>query len=71
MYPNPAKDQLHITNTTPVLQVDIYNVEGERIHSEAPESEESVLNIGHLPAGIYIVRMTTGEQVFTRKFVKL
>lgn len=71
MYPNPAKDQLHISHATPVLQVDIYNVEGERIYSEAPESEESVLNISHLPAGIYIVRMTTGEQVFTRKFVKL
>lgn len=71
MYPNPAKEQLHISFNEPIRQVDIFNAEGGLIFSEAPNTEEASLQINQLPAGIYMVRITTGEGVFVRKFVKL
>ena len=71
MYPNPAKDQLRIVHSTPIRQVDIFNAEGELLFSEIPDTEETSLHISQFPAGIYIVRITAGEKVFTRKFVKL
>ena len=71
MYPNPTKERLRISHSAPIRQVDIFNAEGQRIFSAMPESEEAVLQVGHLTNGIYIVRITAGEQVFTRKFVKL
>ncbi|MCR4827531.1 MAG: C10 family peptidase [Bacteroidales bacterium] len=71
MYPNPAKDQLRIVHSTPIRQVDIFNAEGEFIFSETPDTEEASLQISQLPAGIYIVRITSGNQIITRKFVKL
>ena len=71
MYPNPAKEQLNLVHSTPIRQVDIFNAEGERIHSETPGSEDVTLNISRYPVGIYIVRITTGEGTFVRKFVKL
>ena len=71
MYPNPAKDQLRIVHSSPIRQVDIFNAEGEFIFSETPDTEEASLQISQLPAGIYIVRITSGNQIITRKFVKL
>ena len=71
MYPNPAKDQLRIVHSTPIRQVDIFNAEGELLFSEIPDTEETSLQISQLPAGIYIVKITAEEQVFTKKFVKL
>lgn len=71
LYPNPAKDRLHLSYSTPIQQVDILNAEGELLHRETPSSENVSLQVGHLPAGIYMVRITTEEQVFTKKFIKL
>ena len=71
MFPNPAQDQLHLSYSTPIQQVDIFNAEGELLHREVPASEDVSLQIGHLPAGIYIVRILAEEQIITQKFVKL
>ena len=71
LYPNPAKDRLHLSFTEPIRQVDIFNAKGGLIFSEMPDNEEVFLQISQLPAGIYMVRITTEEQVFTKKFIKL
>ena len=71
MFPNPAQDQLHLSYSTPIQQVDIFNAEGELLHRETPSSEEVSLQVAHLPTGIYIVRITAEKQIITRKFVKL
>ncbi len=71
LFPNPAQDQLQLSYSTPIQQVDIFNAEGELIFSETPDNEEASLQISQFPAGIYIVRITSGDQIITRKFVKL
>ena len=70
MYPNPTKGQLHLVHSTPIQQVIIYNAEGKLVFSETPESEKVSMQIGHLPVGIFLVKITTEDQVFTKKFVK-
>ena len=71
LFPNPATDQVRISHSTPIQQVDIFNAEGERLHSETPGSENMTIPVGHLPAGIYLVRITADNRVITKKFVKL
>ena len=71
LFPNPAQDQLQLSYSTPIQQVDIFNAEGELVFSETPDTEEASLQISQFPAGIYIVRITSGNQIITRKFVKL
>ncbi len=71
LFPNPAQDQLQLSYFTPIQQVDIFNAEGELVFSETPDNEEASLQISQFPAGIYIVRITSGDQIITRKFVKL
>ena len=70
LFPNPAKDQVHLAYSEPIQQVEIHNAEGGLLLIENPCSEEVTLRVGHLPAGIYIVRITAGDQVITKKFVK-
>ena len=71
LFPNPAQDQLQLSYSTPIQQVDIFNAEGELIFSETPDNEEASLQISQFPAGIYIVKITAEEQIITRKFIKL
>ena len=70
LYPNPANDQVHLVYFMPINRVEIYNATGKQLWCEHPDSEDVSLQVGHLPAGIYIVRITAGDQIITKKFVK-
>ena len=71
LYPNPAKDLIHLSSSTPIQQVEIYNATGEQLWCENTDSEDVSLQVAHLTAGIYIVRIMAEEQIITQKFVKL
>jgi hypothetical protein len=70
LYPNPANDQVHLSFFMPINRVEIYNATGEQLWCEHPDAEDVSLQVGHLTAGIYIVRITAGDQIITKKFVK-
>jgi hypothetical protein len=71
LFPNPAKDQVRISHSVPIQQVEIFSTEGELLYRETTDNEEVSMQIGHLPAGVFLVKVTAGDHVFTRKFVKL
>ena len=71
LFPNPAQDQIHLSYSTPIQQVDILNAKGELLYRETSSSEYVSLQVSHLPAGIYMVRITSEEGVFVRKFIKM
>ena len=71
LFPNPAKDQVRVSHSAPIQQVEIFSTEGELLYRETTDKEEVSLQIGHLPAGVFLVKVTAGDQVLTRKFVKL
>jgi chitinase len=69
VYPNPATDQITI-QVTATAQVAVYNSQGaEVIPSSAIESSQSI-DISHLAAGMYLVKIQTGSDVITRQVVK-
>ena len=70
LFPNPAKDQVRISHSVPIQQVEIFSTEGELLYRETTDNEEVSMQIGHLPAGIFLVRVTTGDRVFNKKLVK-
>ncbi len=70
LFPNPAKDQVRISHSVPIQQVEIFSTEGELLYREKTDNEEVSMQIGHLPAGIFLVRVTTGDRVFNKKLVK-
>lgn len=76
--PNPSKDfiQIELENTTEKgLLVEIKNLNGERIFSDKSPALISgkiiSINLASLPSGIYLCTISNGEQISTRKIVKL
>lgn len=74
MYPNPAISVLNIefpgSLNEPGL-LSLFNTQGRMAQQvEISTGETSTINIGHLPAGIYFCRITTGNSVIVKKIVR-
>jgi len=63
-----AAGQLQIDSSEPVKDLCIYNILG-RICHKSSQKDISTLDISQLPPGAYILRLNTGKQVISKKFI--
>lgn len=70
LYPNPATEKLMIQSEVTVNQYDIYNVAGEMILGKPVDEKSFDINVSELPAGTYLIKMTSNGLVQTKRFVK-
>ena len=72
IYPNPTTGELTITNyELKIMNVDVYDVYGRKLQSKIVNLQsEIVINISHLPAGVYFVKIRTEAGEVVRKVVK-
>lgn len=70
IYPNPATTLLHLESETPLTHVEVCNIAGQRMIAVDHTGNELKINLQELPAGIYILRLTTDSGMVTKKFVK-
>lgn len=58
IYPNPAQDFLHIhTNNDKGFDCQIFTITGDRVSGAKSETDEVILSIKELKAGIYFLRI--------------
>lgn len=74
LYPDPATDRIHVRIPGPFAEatVALYSLLGQHVHSERASGGESrvvTLATGGLPRGVYIVRVTAGDRMWTRRVV--
>jgi len=69
LYPNPVQNILHIKAEEAVTAIRIYSLDGTVVTQAAGENI-SEINLTHLAAGIYMVRVETGERGSVMKMVK-
>ncbi|MCF8365762.1 MAG: T9SS type A sorting domain-containing protein [Bacteroidales bacterium] len=70
IYPNPAKDVLHIDLGTDVsAQLQILNMRGQVIGDQELKQAQNTINISHLTKGIYFIKIENDLQQITRKLV--
>ena len=69
IYPNPAKNylQVEIPATEKVSGIQLINAVGQVIARQKPEAGTTRLNVTHLPAGIYFVKITNAEGSIMKK----
>ena len=70
--PNPASGYFAITfpNTINKCTVSIYNIIGEKIlTAEITNTSRKEISLTNINPGIYIVKVSTGENIFTQKLV--
>ena len=84
VYPNPANDELRITNyELRIENVEIFDLMGRVVYTvetrllrQAQQPLASLqksplgLDISHLPSGMYFIRITTDKGMITKKLVK-
>lgn len=70
VYPNPAKDNVMIESEVNVNRYDIYNVTGALVMSNEVNAETFTVNVEALPAGSYIIRLTSDGMIQNRSFIK-
>ena len=71
IYPNPATDELYIISGETINNVEIVDVSGRTVFLPSFAGVgEGAINISHLPAGFYFVKIHTDKGVAVRKIVK-
>jgi hypothetical protein len=73
LYPNPTWGLLNLNisdlNNTSNVDLVIYDLRGRAVLSRILDSQENILDLTGYDPGTYVVRLTAGEEVTTRKFV--
>ncbi len=70
IYPNPANEQVVITNSDPAVRtetVEILDALGLLVLSAQVNASTSVISVAALPTGMYFVRITTNQGVELKK----
>ncbi|MCB0856460.1 MAG: T9SS type A sorting domain-containing protein, partial [Bacteroidetes bacterium] len=70
LYPNPGKVNIQWEATLNIEKMTISNLMGQEIISVANPEAHGQMNISHLPAGVYIIRMETKEGLWMQKWMK-
>ena len=68
IFPNPSSDIINITGLTQPADVELYSIQGKL--QKAVNQVESTIDISDLPAGIYILNLTSGDKVLRERIVK-
>ena len=73
LHPNPTTGELHVTSDAlHVTNVEIFDVYGKKqSHTSRVTSNENTINIAHLSAGLYFVKIRTEAGEVVKKVIKL
>lgn len=70
VYPNPVTDVLHISATTDIKSVEIYDMPGQLMTAKTVNGTESRIDIASYASGNYIVKINAENASKTIKIVK-
>lgn len=71
IYPNPADDVINVTAAEAIDNVTLFNIAGATVGSYNGDGSSIMqINVDNLPAGNYFVRISTGNDSSTLKFIK-
>ena len=68
--PNPASDIISVTSQTPIQEVVIYSISGEKIKTEEINDLSDYVSVSELPDGIYTLEVWFDDYVARTKFIK-
>ena len=68
VYPNPAKDEMHIMmpSTLQLEKIEIYNTLGQLV----AKKNSNDFSVSELAAGLHVLKISTSEGVIHKNFIK-
>jgi len=71
LYPNPAKNTLHLNTLDKTInQVNIYTMTGSKVLQLDVDTVSPTVDVSNLASGVYYVQLYSGKNVALKKFVK-
>lgn len=67
-YPNPTSDLLTISYNEPIVQVEVYDLNGRQVMTKSFSSDTVEMDLSHLSSGTYMVNVKTKD---SSQFVKV
>ena len=69
VYPNPAKNVVMINSAIYVNSYEVYNMTGAMVMSGVADANTFSIDVRNLPAGAYMIRMSSESGVFGKRFL--
>ncbi|MDD2797684.1 MAG: fibronectin type III domain-containing protein [Bacteroidales bacterium] len=71
IYPNPVKDILYVNFSSQIVgSMTIYDLQGKKIDSQMIKGENEIMDVRKLRPGFYLLKASSSQGVFIRKFSK-
>ena len=72
IYPNPTRDDIYIISTNErINSYSILNTNGQRVmNKENIKANNEKINLSNTPKGMYIIKIITDKNVYSRKVIK-
>ena len=72
IYPNPVKDNLYIDTSeyrSPISNISVFSYSGALIYRNVISADQTIIDTGSFPEGIYILKVESKEKVSSSRFV--
>ena len=71
VYPNPNNGQFNIelTNNEETTLIEVYDLMGKQVFTQNTNETIKKIDISDQPKGIYLVKITVGNEVFNEKII--
>ena len=69
-YPNPVKDVLHLSYSTSISNVTVFNLLGQKILERTLNGKTAEVDLSGLSSGSYVVKVTADDMIKTIKVIK-
>jgi hypothetical protein len=70
LYPNPVKSIFTISLDKKISKVAVFNLLGQEVLTKSVNSNETTVDVAHLTAGTYLVKITSDDETKTMKIIK-
>lgn len=70
VYPNPVRDILQVNAQESINAVELIDLSGRRMISLTANTASIALDLGSIPSGVYLLRVTSEDAVHTQRIVK-
>lgn len=71
LYPNPVRELLHVTASVPLNLIEVWDSYGRMLDSWEVGGSSFELQTGAYAPGYYLLRLHAGDQLITRKFIRI
>jgi hypothetical protein len=70
IYPNPTINSVMINSELPIINVNIYSIDGKFIFTKNTDGKFAEIDLKHLNSGIYLLHINTVNRTYVEKIIK-